>query len=41
MFKKILIANCGDQARSAAATESHRLAGAARSGDLTAETRHV
>ena len=41
MFDKILIANRGDQARSAAATKSHRLACAACSGNFTEEHRHV
>jgi hypothetical protein len=40
MFKKILIANRGDQPRSGAATKSHRLVGEAR-GDFTAEATHV
>jgi hypothetical protein len=40
MFKKILIANRGDQPRSGAATKSHCLTGAAR-GDFTAESRNV
>ncbi len=41
MFNKILIANRGDQPRSGAATQSHRLTCAAR-GDFTAEsTCHV
>jgi hypothetical protein len=33
MFNKILIANRGDQARSAAATQSKRIARAACAGD--------
>jgi len=37
MFKKILIANRGDQPRSGAATKSHCLACAARAGDRAAE----
>jgi acetyl/propionyl-CoA carboxylase alpha subunit len=41
MFDKILIANRGDQLRSGAATQSHRLACVACSGDFTAETTHV
>jgi hypothetical protein len=41
MFKKILIANRGDQPRSGAATKSHRMARAACSGDFTAETLNV
>lgn len=40
MFKKILIANRGDQPHSGAATQSHCLAGEARS-DFSAETKHV
>ncbi|WP_282100031.1 hypothetical protein [Thauera aromatica] len=40
MFKKILIANRGDQPRSGAATKSNRLAGEARC-DFTAEVAHV
>ena len=41
MFDKILIANRGDQARSAAATKSHRLACVACSGNFTEGRRHV
>jgi len=41
MFEKILIANRGDQARSAAAAKPHCLAGAARTGDFTAGGTHV
>ncbi|WP_281275370.1 hypothetical protein [Azoarcus indigens] len=41
MFKKNLIANRGDQPRSGAATQSHRLACKACRGDFTAETTHV
>jgi hypothetical protein len=41
MFKKILIANRGDQPRSGAATKLHCLACAAGAGDFTAETQHV
>ncbi|WP_255632236.1 hypothetical protein [Xenophilus sp. Marseille-Q4582] len=41
MFKKILIANRGDQPRSGAAAQPNCLAGAACRGDFTAETRHV
>jgi hypothetical protein len=37
MFKKILIANRGDQPRSGAATKSHRVARGARAGELDAE----
>ena len=40
MFKKILIANRGDQPRSGAATKSNCLARAAR-GEFTAESTHV
>jgi hypothetical protein len=40
MFKKILIANRGDQPRSGAATKSHCLAREA-CGDFTAETTDV
>jgi hypothetical protein len=40
MFKKILIANRGDQPHSGAATKSNRLAREA-CGDLTAETQNV
>ena len=40
MFKKILIANRGDQARSDAATKSNRLACVARC-DFTAGRTHV
>jgi hypothetical protein len=40
MFKKILIANRGDQPRSGAATKSNGLAREA-CGDFTAETREV
>ena len=40
MFKKILIANRGDQPRSGAATKSNRLACEARC-DFTAETTNV
>ena len=41
MFKKTLIANRGDQPRSGAATQSHRLARAACAGELASETHHV
>ncbi len=41
MFDKILIANRGDQARSAAATQSNRLACIARPGDLATGGGHV
>ncbi len=38
MFKKILIANRGDQPRSGAAAKPHRMARAARAGDCAPET---
>jgi hypothetical protein len=41
MFKKILIANRGDQPRSGAATQSHCVARAACAGDFTAKEAHV
>jgi hypothetical protein len=41
MFKKILIANRGDQPRSGAATKSHRMAREACAGGFTAETTNV
>jgi hypothetical protein len=41
MFKKILIANRGDQPRSGAATKSHRMTRAACAGELAPETTHV
>ncbi|MDM0114863.1 hypothetical protein QTI66_22125 [Variovorax sp. J22R133] len=41
MFKKILIANRGDQPQSGAAAKPHCLARAACEGDFTAETHHV
>jgi len=40
MFKKILIANRGDQPRSGAATKSNRLAREA-CGDFTVEMKNV
>jgi hypothetical protein len=41
MFKKILIANRGDQPRSGAAAKLNCLAREACSGDFTAETTNV
>jgi hypothetical protein len=42
MFKKILIANRGDQPQSGAAAQLNRMACAARAGDCTPmEKRHV
>ncbi|WP_292921996.1 hypothetical protein [Novosphingobium sp. SCN 63-17] len=42
MFRKILIANRGDQPASAgAAAQPHRMARAACAGDLAAEALHV
>ncbi len=41
MFKKILIANRGDQPRSGAATKSNRLACAAREAIEPREINHV
>jgi len=41
MFKKILIANRGDQPRSGAAPKAHCMARAAGRGDLAAEAQHV
>jgi hypothetical protein len=41
MFKKILIANRGDQPRSGAAALLKRLARVARTGDFTAGAGHV
>jgi len=42
MFKQIPIANRGDDGREASgAAQPHCMARAARSGDFTAETRHV
>jgi hypothetical protein len=40
MFKKILIANRGDQPRSGVATKSNRMTREAY-GDFNAETHHV
>ena len=41
MFKKILIANRGDQPRSGAAAKLNRLAREVCAGDFTAETHNV
>lgn len=41
MFKKILIANRGDQPQSGAATKSHGLARVACAGGFTAEATNV
>jgi hypothetical protein len=41
MFKKILIANRGDQPQSGAAAKPNRMARVACGGDFTAETQHV
>ncbi len=41
MFKKILIANRGDNGPQAVAAKPNCLARAARSGDFPAETEHV
>ena len=41
MFKKILIANRGDQPRSGAAAKPHRMALEAGRGNFTAETNNV
>jgi hypothetical protein len=41
MFKKILIANRGDQPRSGAAAQLNRLARAACSGDFSPEVNYV
>lgn len=41
MFKKILIENRGDQPRSGAATQSHRLACEVCEAGFAAEARHV
>jgi len=41
MFKKILIANRGDQPQSGAAAKPNRMACAACSGDFTAKVHHV
>jgi acetyl/propionyl-CoA carboxylase alpha subunit len=41
MFKKILIANRGDQPRSGAATQLNGMARAACTGDFDAESNHV
>ncbi len=41
MFRKILIANRGDDGRKAGAAKPECVAGAARASDLTAEMSHV
>jgi hypothetical protein len=41
MFKKILIANRGDQPQGGAAAKLYGLARAACAGDFTAENQHV
>jgi len=41
MFEKILIANCGDQPRSGAATKLNRAAAEGSEGGFAAETTHV
>jgi len=41
MFKKILIANRGDQPQSGAAAKLHRMAREAGASDFTASRRHV
>ena len=41
MFKKILIANRGDNGHRAVAARPKRMARAARPGDFAAETLHV
>ena len=41
MFKKILIANRGDQPRSGAAPKANRVARAACAGGFDAEVTHV
>ncbi len=41
MFKKILIANRGDQPQSGAAAQPHCMTRAACTGDFTAEVSHV
>jgi hypothetical protein len=41
MFKKILIANRGDNGRQAVATKSKCLVRGAHAGDFPAETNHV
>ena len=41
MFKKILIANRGDQPQSGAAAKPDRMARAAYSGDFTAKVHYV
>ncbi len=41
MFKKILIANRGDQPQSGAAAQPHCMARVACAGDFNAEMHHV
>jgi len=41
MFKKILIANRGDQPRSGAAAKLHCLMREAHAGDFSPEVKHV
>ena len=41
MFKKILIANRGDNGRKAVAAKPNGMACAARAGEFPAETHHV
>jgi hypothetical protein len=41
MFKKILIANCGDQPQSGAAAKPNCVARAACAGEFTAKACHV
>ena len=41
MFKKILIANCGDNGCKAVAAKPNCLVRAAHAGDFSAETQHV
>jgi hypothetical protein len=41
MFKKILIANRGDNGRTAVAAKPNRLVRAAHAGEFPAETEHV
>ena len=41
MFKKILIANRGDNGRKAVAEKTNCMVRAAHAGDFSAETQHV
>jgi hypothetical protein len=41
MYKKILIANRGDQPQTGAAAKPHRMAREAGASDFTASRRHV